>query len=87
MTRLPPHGLTVAEVARRLRVGEDKVRAWIAKGDLRAVNVASTRCGRPRWVVMPEALTAFEQSRTSQPPPPKITRRKKQTGIIDYFPD
>ena len=49
-------GLTVADVARRYRVGEDKVRGWIARGELRAVNTATVLCGRPRWVISPDAL-------------------------------
>jgi Helix-turn-helix domain len=78
-------GLTVADVARRYRVGEDKVRAWIARGELVAVNTASALCGRPRWVILPDALTAFERRRAgSVPPKPK---RQKRTTAIDYYPD
>jgi excisionase family DNA binding protein len=43
----PPRGLTVREVARRYRVSPDKVRAWIRRGELAAVNTASTLCGKP----------------------------------------
>ena len=31
-------GLTVADVARRYRVSPDKVRGWIARGELIAIN-------------------------------------------------
>jgi excisionase family DNA binding protein len=78
-------GLTTAEVARRLRVGEDKVRRWIARGELAAVNTASTLCGRPRWVVTVESLIAFEQRRSSGPPP-KPLRRRKRSVDVDYYP-
>ena len=78
-------GLTVPEVARRYRVGEDKVRGWIARGLLRAINRRDHRCGRPSWVVTPEALAAFEQERQAPTPPPK--RRKKPSGFVDYYPD
>jgi hypothetical protein len=44
-------GLTVHDVARRYRVGEDKVRAWIGRGELKAVNTAAALCGKPRWVI------------------------------------
>jgi Holliday junction DNA helicase RuvB len=37
------------EVARRYRVGEDRVRGWIARGELRAVNRGDLRAARPRW--------------------------------------
>src|SRR4051794_21965418 len=60
-------GYTVADVARRLRVGEDKVRGWIARGELAAINTATALCGKPRWVIPPEALAAFERSRAGGP--------------------
>jgi hypothetical protein len=78
-------GLTVRDVARRYRVGEDKVRAWIARGELVAINTASVLCGRPRWVISPEALAAFEQARRGGPTP-KAPRRKRRTSMADYYP-
>jgi transposase len=79
-------GLTVRDVARRYRVGEDKVRAWIGRGELAAVNTAAVLCGRPRWVILPDALVAFERRRAGGPPP-KPARRKRRVTEIDYFPD
>jgi len=81
----PAAGLTVADVARRLRVGEDKVRAWIGRGELAAVNTAAVLCGKPRWVITPEALAAFETRRKSTPPPQP--QRRKRTAAVDYYPD
>jgi hypothetical protein len=82
----PAAGLTVSDLARRYRVSPDKVRGWIARGEIRATNTASVLCGRPRWVVIPDALVAFERRRASDPPPmPKRKRRK--TAIVDYYPD
>ena len=83
---LPAAGLTVRDVARRYRVGEDKVRGWIARGELRAVNRRDTRAGRPSWVIPPEALTDFERDRSATPPP-KLARRKKRTHQVDFYPD
>jgi transposase len=85
LTPLPQAGLTVREVARRYRVGEDKVRAWIARGELAAVNTAAVLCGRPRWVILPDALAGFERRRAGGPPP-KPCRRVRQVGI-DFYPD
>jgi hypothetical protein len=79
-------GLTVREVARRYRVGEDKVRGWIARGELAAVNTASALCGRPRWVVLPESLTEFERRRKGGTPPKQKPRRRRPE-IKDYYPD
>jgi hypothetical protein len=79
-------GLTVREVARRYRVGEDKVRAWIRSGELAAINTASVLCGKPRWVIVPDALAAFERRRAGGSPP-KPTRRRGRKEIVDYYPD
>lgn len=80
-------GLTVADVARRLRVGEDKVRAWITKGELVAINTAAALCGKPRWVITPEALALFERRRQAQQPAKRAPRRRRRTEEVDYFPD
>jgi transposase len=79
-------GLTVADVARRYRVGEDKVRGWIRRGELSAINTADRRCGRPRFVITAESLAAFERGRAAAEPP-KPPRRKKRTVEIDFYPD
>jgi hypothetical protein len=73
-------------VARRYRVGPDKVRRWIGRGELAAVNTASALCGRPRWVVSPEALAEFERRRAGGPAP-KPTRRRRRSAGVDYYPD
>jgi transposase len=78
-------GLTVRDLARRFRVGEDKVRGWIARGELSAINTAAVLCARPRWVVTPDALATFERRRASGPLP-QPQKRKKQMEFVDYFP-
>ena len=83
----PANGLTVADVARRYRVSEDKVRGWIRRGELRAVNTAAALCGRPRFVITPEALARFERARAAGQPPKQPRRRHKRTGLVDYYPD
>lgn len=84
--QLQPAGLTVAEVARRYRVGRDTVRGWIRSGDLPALNTGATLCGRPRFVVTAEGLAAFERLRSAARPP-KPVRRKRRSGAVDYYPD
>jgi hypothetical protein len=79
-------GLTVREVARRYRVSPDKVRGWIKRGELTAINTAAALSHKPRWVITIDALTAFERRRTSAPPQP-APRRRRPAGQTDYYPD
>jgi Helix-turn-helix domain len=79
-------GYTPNELARMLRVGPDKVRAWIARGELRAVNTAAALCSRPRFVVLPEHLAEFAARRAAAPPP-RPARRIKGTTMVDFYPD
>jgi hypothetical protein len=73
----PRAGYTVADVAARYRVSPDKVRAWIDRGELAAVNTAANLCGRPRYVITPQALAAFEQGQRAAGPKPQQTRGRK----------
>jgi hypothetical protein len=79
-------GLTVAEFARRYRIGRDKARAMIARGEVIAINTASTLCGKPRWVILPDALDAFERRRQGGQVP-ALPPRRKRTCAVDYYPD
>jgi hypothetical protein len=78
--------MTVPGFARRYRVGEDKVRGWIRRGELAAINTAATLAGKPRWVITPEAAAAFERRRTAGQPRP-APRRRRRPVEIDFFPD
>lgn len=57
--------LTIKEVAERYGVCRLTVEAWIAQGELGAVNVARNTAGRKRYRITPEALTAFDASRST----------------------
>ena len=70
--------LSAAALARRLGVAPGKVLVWIRSGELRAVDLAERRGGRPRWKIMPAALDEFLSARASQPPTPR-RRRRRQT--------
>lgn len=78
-------GLTTREVARRYRVSEDKVRRWIERRELAAINTAGSLCAKPRWVITPEALLEFERRRAGGSPP-KPQRRRRQ-AMKDFYPD
>jgi excisionase family DNA binding protein len=82
----PARGRTVRDLAAYYRVSEDKIRRWIGSGELRAINTASKLCGKPRWVIPPDALTEFERRRAGGPPP-KPARRRRPPTVIDYYPD
>ena len=80
-------GMTTRDVARLLRVGEERVRAWIRTGELQAVNTARARCARPRYVVLPHHLHAFEQLRRAAKPRTVKGRAKKKSSVVDFYPD
>jgi transposase len=79
-------GMTVTDVARRYRVSADKVRAWIGRGELRAINTAATLCGRPRWVILADALAEFERRRAGGPALAPSRRRRTKSNVVDYYP-
>jgi excisionase family DNA binding protein len=79
--------LTPPQVGKQLRVSPSKIVAWIRAAELRAVNVASSVRGRPRWRIAPEDLEAF-LARRQFPPAPKVSRtrrRPRDTGVIQFF--
>ena len=78
--------LTPPQVAKRLGVSADKVRAWIAKGELIATNVAKGSGGRPRYRVSETDLADFQRKRQpSKPPAPAPRRKKKDPHVIEFF--
>jgi excisionase family DNA binding protein len=83
----PGRGLTPRELARLLRVSADRIRAWIQAGELGAVDTSRRRCGRPRYVILPHHLAAWERGRQAANPPPRPTRRRKSITEVDYYPD
>jgi transposase len=77
--------LSPNQVARRMSVGIHTVLAWIASGELRAVNTARKPNGRPRWKITPAALAAFEAARTGTPVPRPTRRPRRLKTYTDYF--
>ena len=78
-------GRTPNELARVLRVSPDRVRRWIMNGELGAINTASSRSGKPRYVILPHHLSAFERIRAAATAP-KSARRRRRPVEVDYFP-
>ena len=78
--------LTPPKVAKRLGVSADKVRSWIAKGELNATNVAAEKGGRPRYRISETDLADFQKKRQpSKPVAPAPRRRKKDPHVIEFF--
>jgi excisionase family DNA binding protein len=76
--------LTPPQLAKKFAVSVEKVLAWIRNGELRAVNVAQTVSGRPRWRISPAALEAFIRRRESAaPPPPRTYHRSYDWNRVD----
>lgn len=75
---------TVATIADSLAVKEEKVLYWINAGELGAIDVSERRASRPRWRIPATALESFLAARSTTPPS-KAPRRKKQTGVIEFF--
>jgi excisionase family DNA binding protein len=80
-------GYTPNELARLLRVGADRIRAWIKGGELGAIDTARHRCGKPRYIILPHHLAEFTRRRSAAPSPRPPPRRRKQTCEIDFYPD
>jgi excisionase family DNA binding protein len=80
-------GFTPRELAQLLRVSPDKVRAWIQSGRLGAINTATTRCGKPRFIILPHHLQEFERSHQAATPKKPVVRRQKRRDQIDFYPD
>lgn len=78
--------LTPPQIAARLGVVNNKVLGWIRSGELRAVNLAASRSGQPRWKVLESELQRFLDSRAAMPPPPKPPRTRKthSDGGFDF---
>jgi hypothetical protein len=79
-------GYTVADLCRRWRIGADKVRGFLRRGELVGVNVAATLSGRPQWRITAASVERFERVRSSAPPP-EAPRRRRRLAMVDYYPD
>lgn len=85
MPEPPLHGFSVADLCRRWKVGADKIRAFLRRGELIGVNVALNLSARPQWRITRESVELFERRRSSAPPP-KPPRKRRRPAIVDYYP-
>lgn len=78
--------LTLPEVAERYGVGLKTVRAWVASGELRTVNVSrSPGSQKPRLRVTADALDRFELLRQSESPSKPTRRKRSRAGVPSYY--
>ncbi len=77
--------VTPPELARQWGIDVAKVLKWIKSGELRAVNLATRRDGRPRYAIDQADIAIFEASRAVQPPTPRMRRRRVDPNIIQFF--
>jgi hypothetical protein len=62
-----------------------KVITWIKNGELRAINAATDRNGRARYLIDTADIAVFEASRTVTPPPPRVRRRRADPAVHQFF--
>jgi hypothetical protein len=79
--------ITPPELALELGVTEAKIHAWIASGQLRAVDLTSAKATkRKRFGITREAIAEFLAARSTVPAPKAVrTRRADSKGIPNYF--
>jgi hypothetical protein len=77
--------LSPPQLAAQWGVDVHKIIGWIRSGELRAINVATTRTGRPRYLIDQVDIALFEAARVVQPPTPRIRRRRIDPDVIQFF--
>jgi hypothetical protein len=80
--------ITPPRLAKEWGVSTTKVDAFIKSGELRAINLATDRTGRPRYVIYLEDVERFLRSREVVPAPKSTSprlRRKANPGITEFF--
>ena len=77
---------TVPELAHRWRVSCDKVRGWLARGELVGINIAADPLGRrPRWRIRESDVVEFEARRGVARADHRGRRRRQPAEIIQFF--
>jgi hypothetical protein len=88
-TPSPQRGMTPAEAGRYLHVSPDFIRDEIRAGRMGAIDTSRCRLRRPRYVILPHHLEAWERLRaataTAKTEAPK--QRKRNKAVIDFYPD
>jgi hypothetical protein len=84
--QLPRTKFTVPQLAKQWGLDPSKVRGWIRRGELRAINVGSGS-KRPRFLIDAVDIEAFEKAREVIPacPPPRVPRGRRLPPVKSYI--
>jgi helix-turn-helix protein len=81
--------LTPPQLAKQWGVSHAKIVALIRTGELRAINLATTMSGRPRYLIDKADIERLEKRREVIPDGGLSTtrwlRRRPQAGVTQYF--
>ena len=69
--------LSPRQHARLWGINPSKVLGWIRSGRLKAINLAESTLGRPRYKISPESVREFERGRQATPPAPSKRQRRQ----------
>lgn len=83
----PRQKLTPAQLAEIWQTSTDKIGVLIRSGELRAINIAKRTSRRPRYLIDPADVEAFERSRQVVPASTGVTRVRRKTapGVTEFF--
>jgi len=76
--------LTPPVLAKRWRCTPARVVTLIKRGDLAGFTLSPATARRPRWLVNPDDVLAFERARATTPQP-KATRRRNASKPTRHF--
>jgi len=76
---------TVPQLARQWGIDKAKVMTWIRSGDMRAIDGATKRGGRPRYLIDITDIAAFEQAREVIPACPRPRARRARRSTVKQY--
>ena len=76
---------TPPQLAAKWGIDCHKILQWIRSGELRAVNLATTVGGRPRYRIDSTDAEVFLARRAAGPTPKAPRRRRQPEGVTQYF--
>lgn len=77
--------LTPPAIAQRWGASPEKVVALIKRGELRGFTLSPPGSRRPRWLVDPEEVAAFEERRQAKSPKTPARRKRQPADVIEFY--